>query len=229
MNIDDIAKLLDSLTKLVSALAWPLLLLFVFVRFGPSLREFFQSLGEVSVKGAGFEASAKRKQTEAAAALVAAAVARPDPAQPGLAAVEAKEVMSLVQDEVTPRVLRRTSRATVLWVDDRPDNNIYERQSLEALGITFVLARSTDEALGKIKSGKFSAIISDMRRPPDARAGYTLLEQVRASGDKTPYIIYAGSDGPEHRAEARRRGAQDSTNRASELFRCVLKALQGMA
>lgn len=229
MSIDDLVKLLDALTKLVSALAWPLLTAYVLVRFGPALREFFQSLGEFSVKGAGFEASAKRKQAEVAAALAAAAASRPDPAKPEVAAADAREAVSLVQAEVTPRMLRKASHATVLWVDDRPENNVYERHSLETLGLTFVLARSTDEALERVKSGRFSAIISDMGRPPDARAGYTLLDKLRASGDRTPFIIYAGSNAPEHRAEARKRGALGCTNRASELFEYVLQALRTSA
>ena len=37
-------------------------------------------------------------------------------------------------------------RSTILWVDDRPGNNIYERQTLESMGITFTLALSTEDA-----------------------------------------------------------------------------------
>lgn len=229
MTVDDIAKLADSLARLISALAWPVVIGFVLVRFGPALRDFFQSMGEFSVKGAGFEASAKRKQAEAAAALVAASAVRPDSAQPGLAAAEAKELVTLVQDEVTPRVLRKAAKATILWVDDRPGNNVYERQSLEALGVRFTLARSTDEALEMLNAARYSAVISDMGRPPDARAGYTLLSRLRQAGDHTPYIIYASSNDPQHKAEARKLGALGSTNRASELFEYVLQALRATA
>ena len=112
-----------------------------------------------------------------------------------------------------------------MWVDDRPDNQILERQSLEALGVSFVLAKSTDEALDKVAKQKFDVIISDMARPPDQHAGYTLLDQLRASGNLTPFVIYSGSNAPEHRAEARRRGALGATNRASELFSYVLAAI----
>jgi CheY-like chemotaxis protein len=82
---------------------------------------------------------------------------------------------------------------------------------LEALGVTFVLAASTDEAIGKVKRQSFDAIISDMGRPPDSQAGYTLIDKLRADGNQTPFIIYAGSRAPEHRAEARRRGAVGCT------------------
>jgi CheY-like chemotaxis protein len=138
---------------------------------------------------------------------------------------DAIAVADVVAEAVTPRTIRRASRATVLWVDDRPENNIYERQSLEALGVTFVLSTSTDDALAKLAKQKFDVIISDMGRPPDPRAGYTLLDALRATGDRTPFVIYASSRDPEHRAEASRRGALGCTNRADELFGYVLSAL----
>jgi CheY-like chemotaxis protein len=226
MSVDEFAKLTEALTKLLGVLVWPALLAFVLVRFGPALKEFFSSLGEFTFKGGGFEATAKRKQAEAAAALVAASVARPDAnTTPESAARDAKEAAAVVAEAVNARVIRRASEATALWVDDRPSNNIFERQSLEALGVSFVLATSTEEALDRLAKQKFDVIISDMGRPPDPRAGYTLLEKLRASGNQTPFVIYAASNAPEHKAEARSRGALGSTNRASELFAYVLAAL----
>lgn len=227
MTVDDFVKLLDAATRFITALAWPMLVGFVLVRFGPALKNFLDGLGEFSLKGAGFEASAKRKQAEAAAAIVAAAAARPEPgAPPTSVAQEARDAAALVAEAVTPRLLKKAERAIVLWVDDRPENNAFERQSLEAIGVSFVLALSTEEALQKIKGQRFDAIISDMGRPPDARAGYTLLDALRKSGNNTPYVIYAGSNAPEHKAEARRHGALGCTNRAAELFQYVVSALR---
>jgi len=64
-----------------------------------------------------------------------------------------------------------------------------------------------------------------MGRPPDARAGYTRLDELRKTGDKTPYVIYAGSRAPEHVQEARQHGAIGSTNSPQELVVIVTKAL----
>jgi CheY-like chemotaxis protein len=190
------------------------------------LREFFSSLGELSLKGAGFEASLKRKQAEVIAALSAAAASNPDGDKTRESvAKEAMIAADVVAEVVTPRVIRRASRSTVLWVDDNPNNNSYERQALEALGVSFVLALSTDEALNKISRQRFDAIISDMGRPPDSRAGYTLLDKLRSNGDQTPFIIYAGSRDPEHVAESRSRGAIGCTNNPNELFEMILFAL----
>lgn len=35
----------------------------------------------------------------------------------------------------------------ILWVDDRPENNVYERNILEKYGLVFSLALSTQQAL----------------------------------------------------------------------------------
>lgn len=161
----------------------------------------------------------KRKQAEAAAALAVAA------SQRSTKGATPEGAASIVAEAVTPQVVKQAEKSTVLWVDDNPDNNFYERLSLEALGINFVLALSTQEALNKIKKQRFNAIISDMGRPPDSQAGYTLLDQLRSDGDQTPFIIYASSRAPEHIAESRRRGAISCTNRPDELFKMVLSAI----
>ena len=113
----------------------------------------------------------------------------------------------------------------MLWVDDHPQNQAYERQALEALGIRIVMAPSTESALQVLKNQKFDVIISDMSRPPDERAGYTLLDALHQHSNNTPFVIYSGSGSGEDRAEARTRGALGSTNRVTELYEYVLSAI----
>jgi DNA-binding NarL/FixJ family response regulator len=62
-----------------------------------------------------------------------------------------------------------------------------------------------------------------MGRPPDDRAGYTLLEKMRQLGQRTPFLIYSGSKKPEHVAEAQMRGAQGATNDPEELLDLALE------
>jgi CheY-like chemotaxis protein len=124
-----------------------------------------------------------------------------------------------------PREQRRLQGAKVLWVDDRPNNNRFERQALEALGIDVELSLSTDDALDKLRRRPYDLIISDMGRPGDPRAGYTLLDRLRSGGNLVPYVIYAGSRAPEHVREAREHGAIGSTNRPQELVSMVTAAL----
>jgi CheY-like chemotaxis protein len=227
MSAEQVVALIKVVAELLGVLVWPAVAVFVLVRFGPGLRDFFGHLGEFSVKAAGVEATAKRRQAEAAVALGAAvakstAAAAETPAQ---AAGRARDVADVIAQRVNPRTIREARGRRVLWVDDRPQNNVLERRALEALGIEFDLSTSTDDALERLATGKYDAVISDMGRPPDSRAGYTLLTKMRERGIRTPFIIYASSNAPEDKQEARRRGALDCTNRADELFELVLSAL----
>lgn len=226
MNVDEVAKLLDAIGKFIGVFIWPAAIFYILFRFRPVITDFISALGEVSIKGAGFEASAKRRQNEAGAALVAAAVSRPEIGAAPISAANAVKEATQAVEGVSPRAIRKIRNSRILWVDDNPSNNVYERLALEAFGIEFSLATSTDVALQTLSIQRFDAIISDMGRPPDPRAGYTLLEKLRSSGDKTPFIIYAGSHSVEHQTEARFRGAIGSTNRAIDLFEMVISVLR---
>ncbi|MBC7729733.1 MAG: TIR domain-containing protein [Microbacteriaceae bacterium] len=127
--------------------------------------------------------------------------------------------------ELSARDILDDWHSQILWVDDRPDNNTYERQAMEAMGLTFTLAVSTDEALQFLSTQKFAAIISDMGRNEGPREGYKLLELLRAQDKSTPFFIYAGSNAPSHRREASLRGAQGSTNIAETLIEMVTRSL----
>jgi len=115
----------------------------------------------------------------------------------------------------------------ILWVDDRPHNNTYERQAFEALGLRFTLAVSTNEAFERLAQNKFAAIISDMGRLEGPREGYVLLDRLRQMGDHTPLFFYAASNAPEHKRETREHGGQGCTNNAQELFEMVTRAVIG--
>ncbi|WP_086933954.1 response regulator [Agarilytica rhodophyticola] len=114
----------------------------------------------------------------------------------------------------------------ILWVDDHPENNFYERQTFENQGLHFKLALSTEEALNTLKYEKFAVIISDMGRKEGPQEGYALLNELIKSGNQTPFIIYASSSLPEHKKIAREKGALSSTNRPQELFQLVMRAIQ---
>lgn len=119
----------------------------------------------------------------------------------------------------------RNDRKRLLWVDDRPSNNTHLQRAFEDAGVEVVLALSTEQALDILEKHQFSAIISDMGRREGPQEGYVLLDKLRRSGDGTPFFIYAGSASLEHRQEAAKRGAQGSTNSATELFSAVTAVL----
>lgn len=227
MRVEELVAVLKAIAELFGVFVWPALVLYVLVRFGPGLGEFLGNLSKLTFKFAGVEATAERRQLEAAVAL-GAAVARSadgEKASSSEAARRARDVADVVAERVTQRSVRDASGRRVLWVDDRPDNNVLERRSLEVLGIKFDLSLSTEDALARLSTETFDAVISDMDRPPDSQAGYTLLDAMRQRGVTTPFIIYAGSNAPEHKAEAARHGANGSTNRPDELFALVLAAV----
>lgn len=227
MTIESLTKLMDSVAKLLSSIAWPSATVFLLIKLWPDLYAIFAEREDISLKGLGFEATFKNKANASATALAAARITRPNyKPSPDSAASENAEASEVVTRSITPRFLGKAKRSIVLWVDDNPNYNIYERQSLEFLGVRFILAKSTDEALAKAGSQRIDLIISDMGRPPDSRAGYTLLDALRARGDKTPYIIYAGSRSAEHVAESRRHGAIGCTNDPYELFQYVVESLR---
>lgn len=155
---------------------------------------------------------------------IAAAEARQPGNKDGLPEYRVKEIMNKVSNAAR-KMQAEPSRKHVLWVDDNPENNINERHALEAQGIEFTLAKSTDEALTLTQNRQFAAIISDMRRKEGAQEGYTLLEKLTESGNKIPYVIYAGTGSAEQKQLAKDKGATGLTNRADELFELIIGAV----
>lgn len=123
------------------------------------------------------------------------------------------------------RVAVESWRNLILWVDDRPDNNIYERRAFESMGLEFTLALSTNEALEILSTKRFAAIISDMGRNEGPREGYVLLDAIRTKGNETPFFIYAGENSLAHKREAEKHGGQGSTNNPQELFEMITESV----
>ncbi len=162
-----------------------------------------------------------RMQLSAAASLAAASTKL----QTNSAESDIQNIVETVQHASPAKYTENGWRNNILWVDDRPDNNRYERKAFEAMGLKFTLALSTNEALEILSKQRFAAIISDMGRREGPREGYVLLDTVRKKDSSTPFFIYAGSNAPEHKAEAREHGGQGSTNMAQELFQIVTKGI----
>jgi CheY-like chemotaxis protein len=230
MDFNQWMKLFETVVSLLQAIIWPLIIVIILLTLRIPLKKFLGDIIEVTLKAGPIETTAKRQQIiEVGTSLGAASAhwrdaAQDDTTQPDIE--KTKEIAKLVEQLITPNTARQLEGAIVLWVDDRPINNTYERQALEALGIQFTISKSTEDALEKLKQKTYAVIISDMARPPDQRAGYVLLENVQAMHISTPFIIYAGSKRPEHIAEARRRGAFGTTNDPQELFELVIRALR---
>ena len=116
-------------------------------------------------------------------------------------------------------------RNQILWVDDQPENNTYERQAFEAMGLRCTPVSTTDAAFEQLAHSRYAAIISDMDRSEDPRAGYKLLDGLRQEGDQTPLFFYTSSNAPEHTQETLEHGGQGSTNDPQELIEMVSRAV----
>jgi CheY-like chemotaxis protein len=220
------ADTLNAGANLLGTLLWPVVVLWIVYLFRPSFTSILSNLQDLTFKApGGLEASAKLRSVQTA---VAAATATKGDGEENVqsALLEAQEAVGRISRVVTPKALGRLQGRRVLWVDDHPDNNRYERAALEQLGIEVITATSTEDALKLLQTDRYDLIISDMGRPSDSRAGYTLLDQLRSDGDGTPYIIYAGSRAARDVAEAKEHGAVGMTNRPSELIEMVVNVLQ---
>jgi DNA anti-recombination protein RmuC len=95
------------------------------------------------------------------------------------------------------QVLRRAQHAKsvlqgaqILWVDDNPSNNIYERRLLRSLGVFIDLARSTDEALEMLQDTYYDVVISDMGRQGVKGEALRLLSEMKKRGINRSIIFY---------------------------------------
>ncbi len=236
MSFADWVKLIELFISLLQVLVWPIVIFGILFFFRQPLRKFLDSIVEVNFKAGPIETSARRdKIIELSTSLGAATahwsdVISGEQAAPGVAPMpdieRTKKLAQTISELMTPSTAERMERATILWVDDRPANNTYERQALEALGVQITISKSTEDALDRLQRKSYDVILSDMSRPPDPQAGYTLLSKLKEMQITTPYIIYAGSKRPEHVAKAKAMGAFGTTNDPQELLELVIEAVK---
>ena len=235
MDIDHWIKLLEVLISLLQVLIWPFVVGFALLYLGKTLKNYIDDLrkdknvSELSaeVGTTGVKLNVKRQvEIVKNLALAESKATESQSSEQARAEVKTREVLHFASKAATSQTVQQVAGARVLWVDDNPSNNVYERRALEALGIQFTLSTSTEDALEKLGSDSYDVIISDMGRPPDNQAGYTLLGELRKHNVLTPFIIYAGSNRPEHKAEIIKRGGFGTTNNPQELFQLVINAIQ---
>lgn len=163
-----------------------------------------------------------RMQLSAVASLATAAAKNP----PTGGESDLARIVEVVQSASPQKsALHEGWRNHVLWVDDRPENNVYERRAFEAVGLKFSLVLSTTEALAAMKQQRFAAVISDMGRKEGPKEGYVLLDAMRRDRNQTPLFFYSSSNAPEHKRQTQEHGGQGCTNNAEDLFQMVTKAL----
>jgi CheY-like chemotaxis protein len=123
----------------------------------------------------------------------------------------------------------------VLWVDDKPSNNLFETAALAKLQIEVVSVTDTEAALERIAKDPetFDLVLSDWQRPEPTEgapsAGVHLLRVLRGRHLTIPVVFYHGSfNERERRARHERALAEGAYGEAvmpGELFALVVSAL----
>jgi len=211
----------------LQTIIWPMTVLLIAFYLRIPIKRFIGEIIEVSLRAGPIETTAKSKQAIEVATSLAAASAHLDDSNTAttqdLAIETPRDIARLVDQTVTPQSAQNLSGILILWVDDKPLNNTYIRNAMEILGIRFAICTSTEDAVEEMKRSTFDAIISDMGRPDDERAGYTLLAEMQKLTFKMPYIIYArGANRPMHQEEARVKGAYASVSGPQSLYKTVV-------
>jgi CheY-like chemotaxis protein len=168
-------------------------------RYPDVIRDFFDTIVEVDLSLRGFRV---RRAVRAASQ----AVAEKEHREPD------KRALRSTLSEIPPF-------AKVLWVDDHPDNNKYEIDTLERLGMDIDTVRSNAEAEAVVWRKVYDLIISDIGRgPPETpTAGLELPAKLAdISLGNAPIIYYTG-----YATSPKTPGGHPVTDRPSELFNLI--------
>ena len=119
--------------------------------------------------------------------------------------------------------------ARVLWVDDRPANNEYERSFLRPRGFVFDNVVSSSEAIEQLLTSTYDLVITDLGRrwssDRSADAGRTLLCHPVIRDGGPPVVVYAGSGAVAQERRLRELGAFGVSQSRAHLMRLVHQAL----
>jgi len=211
---------MESVAKLVDAVAWPLLALFLFLWFREPVGRVLESAvsRKVTVEVAGNKLTMEEvnEQQRSLIADLQEQVARIQ--QVVAAGSPAK------RDEITVTAPKARAEArSILWVDDNPRNNSQLVAHLQDRHVEVVTVTSTKAALEALSQRHFDRIISDMGRREglltNRHAGLDFVRAVRSQDRDTPIIIFASSNAVEQYGEkARQAGATEVTASATSLL-----------
>jgi CheY-like chemotaxis protein len=211
------------LIELIKILIWPFVVAFILLTFKKPISDFLGNLQKSKIKvdkeGVSLELDATKAEVVSMLGAASTSQAGNDTKKVDWGEI-AKTVNRLEEVNV-----KKLSEGKALWVDDNPQNNMYERRSLEALGIKFALSTSTEDATERLKKDEYDVVISDMGRGTNRQAGFDLLKEVKKLSN-TPFIIYSWGINAEKTKQAKEKGAFGYTSSPRELFQLVIDAIQ---
>jgi CheY-like chemotaxis protein len=211
------ASLRTDIVDLVTGLAWPVVVGLVLWKLLPTVVRVIASRG-FTVTAGGMTISVQEASQQLADRL--------EDVREQVSSLKAKVAQPRGEEAATvsPISSGLSDLRSVLWVDDYPENNAFEVESLDRKGVRVVQARSTDEALRILESrSDVDAVITDMGRREDGverpDAGIELTTQLRARRPELPVLVYASAPAVARSGEgARAAGATFVTSSATELL-----------
>ena len=127
----------------------------------------------------------------------------------------------------------------ILWIDDKPGNNVLERSTFLSWEVDVQAARTTDDGVRELRDAaqSYELVISDWSRPTDREdvppAAIELLTRMRELGLPQRVVIYHGvvpaAELAKRRQQALEAGAVGTTASPGELIRWTLVELARVA
>lgn len=121
--------------------------------------------------------------------------------------------------ELAEKVLRG---GRLLWVDDRPEHNAWERELFRSLGVVVVSAESTRSALACLQTDAFDVVVSDIARDEESGDGIEGARAMHRARPSLPVVFYVESLTSTQIPEP----ASGITNDPNELLHLVLDRLE---
>ena len=128
------------------------------------------------------------------------------------------ELSSALRRARTVQTVLRGAR--ILWIDDHPEHNSWERALFKAFGADVTNVETSRSALASLGREDFDVVLSDIDRE-GADEGLRALPGIRKAALATPVIFYVGT-----KSEGVPVGAFGITNDPNELLHLVFDALE---
>ena len=94
-----------------------------------------------------------------------------------------------------------------LLVEDDPKTATYLRRGLSESGFAVDVAERGDDGLDLASKGQYDIVVLDIMLPE--RDGWSVLQELRRSGNQTPVLILTARDAVEDRVKGLEQGADD--------------------
>lgn len=117
--------------------------------------------------------------------------------------------------------LSRLRLRRLLWVDDHPDNNVYECVALMEAGYLIATATSNDAARLYLDEAAFDLVITDLGRGRSRDDGAALVHEINVKRPNLPVVVYT-ADAAKVRGELKAAGASAVEDKPAALIGAVL-------